>query len=523
MSGQDQSAQAQAGGANTAPSAVAAIVLNALGHAFVLAIAGYALAAWQSFPIQTATSLAAAVGMELHIADLKWIVPVLGAALGAITGGIGGWLGHKEKVALQAEFQRLAASLGAGYSAGPDENLGLALKPFFTDIFPLQVTNVFRIASGDTRVAIAEVEYVRITKRAGSSRRAGLDPNETTRQTVAFLEPGGETFPGFTLRPEGLLLNLLADVAGIQDINFPAHPEFSKSYHLSAVHTENTRKYFDDQLLNALDRKKGLCIQSGPDGIVLYRHEQVIAPDAMKNFITDALAILGLFGKSAHSVAAAADLVPARKTDVKTLTEGTPGWLGKTLRGQFIVRADVEAFLRQPPPRTIPAKIRRQMRDDDTKVGMMVGFMLFGGGSAFVYLARDAFGSLRLLMSDQGIGVAVGSVMACVGAWIWFLCIRARFRQVTLLRSGQVSSARIVKIQRSSGTIQNDQEYLMTVAFQADGRAVEATCKVSGDARLRAQRLLRDGKPATILYHPSDTARILFTDALLRVSLEYEK
>ena len=63
----------------------------------------------------------------------------------------------------------------------------------------------------------------------------------------------------------------------------------------------------------------------------------------------------------------------------------------------------------------------------------------------------------------------------------------------------------------------------MTVQFQAEGRVVQASCKIMGAAVERAQKLAADKKPAAILYDPTDPQRILFVESLLNVSPEYEQ
>ena len=116
----------------------------------------------------------------------------------------------------------------------------------------------------------------------------------------------------------------------------------------------------------------------------------------------------------------------------------------------------------------------------------------------------------------------VGILSGTLGAWILFRSVRSRYRQNALLRSGHVGSAKIVSLDATGLEIEGEKQYLMTVEFQALGRAVTATSRIRGDALFRAKRLMEDGKPAVILYDPHNEMRILYTDSLLHVSPEYE-
>ena len=466
--------------------------------------------------------------MTLAESDRSRFLAILGASLGVVTGSIGGWFAHKKSMKRRAEARQSAADLGAEYSPHADPELGNALMPFFRDSLVVTTTNVLRLESDGVRVAEAAVEF---SRGVGATRRT---MNRTSNQTVAFLDSGDPLFPTFTLQPEGLLVEAMSRVFGVEDIDFPAHPDFSRTYHLTAVHAENTRRLFDAPLLAALARTTGLHIQSHRGCIVLYRPGRIVEPAEMNGFVTDALAILRLFKKSAESAASAAastsaaasitasESTPAVRSDIKAEALQMPGLMGKLVRDRLVVRADVEAFLQQPLPRTIPANIRKQMERVGPTLSVYFGVVLLALGVTTAVLAGQVAVLNGGLVTGPAVMAAAGLAVACLGGWIWVGALRARSQTNALLRIGQTGLARIVSLDATGVSINNEDEYKMSVEFQARGGAVLATCKIRGDAVLRAKKRMTDDKPAVILYDPRDERRFLYADTLLCVSPEYE-
>ena len=515
MSRRDQSPGVSTARPDHPPSALLAVVGGAIGHAVVLAFAGYFVLG-RFVPRDTITALAASVGLKLAETGRPWFLALLGAALGVVTGSIGGWFGHKKSMKRRAEVQQSAADLGAEYSAQADPELGNALMPFFHDSLVVTATNVLRIESDGVRVAEAAVEY----RRGVGAARSTM--NRTSNQTVAFLDSGDPMLPAFTLQPEGLLVEAMSRVFGVQDIDFPTHPGFSRAYHLTAVHAENTRRLFDDPLLAALARTTGLHIQSHRGCLALYRPGRFVELADLNGFVTEALAILRLFKKSAESATSAAASTPAVRSDAKAEALTMPGLMGKLVRNRLVVRADVEAFLQQPLPRTIPVNIGKEMERIGPTFSVYFGVVLLALGATTAVLAGQVALVDTGLVSGPAVLAAAGLAVACLGGWIWVGALRARSQANALLRIGQTSLARIVSLDATGVTINGEAEYRMSVEFQGRGGAVLAMCKIRGDAALRARKRMTDDKPAVILYSAADERRFLYTDTLLSVSPEYE-
>ena len=514
MTGSDLSSSGGASRPEPPKGAAGQAVRGALGHAVVLAFLGYFfLPAY--VPFNTTAVLAAGLGLKLQQTDVPRFLAAVGAVLGVVTGGIGGWTARSRSLRRNAEVQSVAAGVGGTYTAQSGAELGSWLRPFFANASFVEVTNLVRLDDERVWVADAHVKYHRSRGSTLNTR-----PAQPSDQTVACLDAGELALPEFTLQPEGFLVNALSRAVGVEDIDFSSQTEFSGKYHLSAVHAENTRRLFDSSLLAVLARTNGLHMQCRRDGLVLYRPKQVLDSADFKAFTTEALTILRLVKQSAASLAATGPLAAATGTDVNALAKNMPGMMGKLVRARLVVRADVAALLQQAPPRKVPDNIRKQV-DGGVDLGSMFAFILLTFGVASTSIISNQQPADAASPASRFMFI-VGILSGTLGAWILFRSVRSRYRQNALLRSGHVGSAKIVSLDATGVEIDGEKQYRMNVEFQALGRAVTATTKIRGDAVFRAKRLMQDGKPAVILYDRSVETRILYADSLMHVSPEYE-
>ena len=469
-------------------------------------------------PYERAKALGALLGMSLERADMFWVPASLGAAIGGIVGIVGGIITRGRELRRDAGFRQTAESLGGQFSSSADPGLGEKLGGFFPGSCFLGIHDVIRTQMQGMRIAVGDLTF---------SRQTGTGTDTQTRtvsQTVAHYESDTLHFPKFTLQPKGFLVNLLSGMVGIQSIDFPAHPEFSQNYQLTAVHAENTRRLFNDRLLERLSRAQGLCVSSDSGGLVIYRQGKLCEAGELKVFVSEAAEIFRLFEDSARRSSLTAEAVLTAKADVKALAGKMPGLIGKIVRENLVTRADVDAFVRQPPPRTIPANILRYSDKFAPGLLMLVGIVFAFAGAAVAFaFGYEALSGGKGLMSDKGMGVILGLVFLSAGGPIAYFAGRARIRIKRLLRDGRISAARIEKIDATAMSVNNEAVSRMTVQFQTEGRVMQASCKIMGDAVQRVQKLAADNKPAPILYDPADPQRILFIEALLNVSPEYEQ
>ena len=440
---------------------------------------------------------------------------VVGGAIGIAIGSIAAVLAWRKSVQHTEAAQQVAQQLGGEYLAGDAEvNRRLGTDFSFADA---SMSDVVRKDLGGVRAEIGDLQI---------TRKGGRGDNETTTNTVqsaAFFVADGLHFPQFMLQPGGVMLKLVDGVLGGERIEFPAQPQFAQIYHLSAVRADDTRRLFDDGILDCLIRRPNLRIQTAADALLLYEPGRQFEGAQLEGFFSEAAKIFRLFEASARSLKLGMQSELRPKQDVRALAENLPGLLGRIVRNSLVTREDVSAFVQQAPPRAIPANIWRYADKFAPGLVLLVGIVFCVAGAAFAgAFGYEALASGAGLMGNKGAGAIIGLAVLAVGIGTTYLAGRARIRIKRLLRDGQVGAGRIEKLEATNLRVSNQAIWQMTAQFQAAGRTVQATCKIPGAAVQRARKLAEEKKPAPILFDPADPQRILFIEALLTVSPDYE-
>ena len=451
-------------------------------------------------------AIGAFIGWNLELADMIWFPAVSGGAIGLLAGLVGGPIASARAAQRARNLELTAETLGGRFSPEADAELSNRLSRDFATLDAAFYNVVHKDVHG-ARVAVGDLAITRDT---------GTDSNRSTRtdrQTAAYCMSDALRLPRFTLQPENVLLKLFSGMVGIKKIDFPGHPEFARIYHLSAAHAENARSLFDKRLLQHLGSRPGLHIESAPGSLLIYRPGRQYAPEELEAFIGDTAEIFRLFDESARKASVAAGFSVAPKADPGALAEQMPGIVGKMLREQLVTREELDAFVRQPAPRGIPANILRYCDKLSPTLVIVVGLMFSLVGAFFAF----AFGLQQLP------GMLFGLLFVAIGAPLAFFFGRSRLRTRRILRHGQLSAGKIEKIEDTgwhasgAGAISK-----LTVRYQARGQPQSAVCKVSGHAVERARRVAAERKLAPILYDPANSQRILFVEDLLNVSSEFE-
>lgn len=484
---------------------VPSVVGHALGGLCVGAVAGY-----QFLPhlvsFEKSRALGSLLGLNFAPEDMFWFPASVGAALGLAAGVVSGRISGARATRRAESLRQTALRRGDQFSS-VDADLGAQLARDFS-LHGAAISNVLRKEMPGFRVAVGDLAIARET---------GTGTDRETRwstQTAAYYAADALRFPKFTLQPEGLGLKLLSSITGIEDIDFPSHPEFSRNYHLTAVHTENARRLFDDRLLESLSRHPGLHIESAQSSLLIYRPGAQNRAEEIEGFITETTEIFRLFEASARKLQQAPEVGLIPKVDARAAAEKMPGAVGKLLREILVTRAEVKAFVRQPPPRKVPANIRRYCDQFAPGMMLMIGGMFFLVGAGF---------SFGFWQAGKWDGALFGLLFVVVGGGVLLFLGRIRLSLVRLLRHGHLGVGRIENIESTGWSGPGGEVSRAKVRFQAAGESVQATCNIAGFAIERAQKLAAATKPAALLYDPANPQRFLLVDALLSVSPEYEE
>ncbi len=129
----------------------------------------------------------------------------------------------------------------------------------------------------------------------GYKYTVGSGKNSTTfKQTVGWFAHR-KPLPVFQLTPENIL-HKIAEAFGSKDIDFHEHPLFSKNYQLQGDDINGQiSNLFSDSVLDYFERNKGLSLESGPSGLLIYFADRRLSADEIPVFIKQLKNIQSLF------------------------------------------------------------------------------------------------------------------------------------------------------------------------------------------------------------------------------------
>jgi len=108
----------------------------------------------------------------------------------------------------------------------------------------------------------------------------GYGKNRRVRhQSVAAVESADLLLPEFHLRPERKL-DVIGGLLGQQDIDFDDHPEFSRAFVLKSDVEQETRNFFDQQLLDFLSDQPDISLEASQGRFLFFRRWKLIKPEA---------------------------------------------------------------------------------------------------------------------------------------------------------------------------------------------------------------------------------------------------
>jgi hypothetical protein len=275
------------------PAAVGDAVAGMLAGGIFFYVAG-SLAGSYFIKPQHYQALRTWLGFSFEWNDMHLILAAISAVLGAIAGLISGALSRASHAKRNKQLSQVAKNLGYRYSPAAEPELRNRLARDFP-VLDRGMASVMRVELRGIHLAVGEVTITRPRRDSDNT-----ESEYTTEQTAAYFESDALRLPNFILQPEGLLLGWLADRAGVEDIDFAAHPEFSKAYLLQSTDAAAARKMFDDQLLRALGRRSGFHVASASGSLLIYRPGKICSPEGLKGFIGETTEIFRWFEEAAR-------------------------------------------------------------------------------------------------------------------------------------------------------------------------------------------------------------------------------
>lgn len=150
----------------------------------------------------------------------------------------------------------------------------------------------------DTSVIIGDYHYYSEGSRGSEGQRNG----KTVRQTVVVFRSEELQAPDFNLQPENVLHHMMEGFLGKmtqydvgKDIDFTSHPVFSDQYFLKGADEAAIRARFQPEILAYFEAHPGLRVEVRGDGMVFYRHSELVEGGGIRTLLADAFEVFQLF------------------------------------------------------------------------------------------------------------------------------------------------------------------------------------------------------------------------------------
>lgn len=151
-----------------------------------------------------------------------------------------------------------------------------------------KIRNVFRGDTEEVQAVIFDYQYT-----VGHGKHS-----HTFKQTVAAVRCPSLRLPRFTLCPENFF-HKLGSMFGYQDIDFDTHPVFSSRYLLRGDNERSIRAAFTPEVLEHFEQIKGVRVEGNTSQLIYYRPGKRLKPDAVRDFLEQALRTLARFSENA--------------------------------------------------------------------------------------------------------------------------------------------------------------------------------------------------------------------------------
>ena len=202
------------------------------------------------------------------------------------------WSFFRREKERTAQFKQIADRMGLLFYPKGDATFleNLSHLHLFSQGHSKKVSNLLRGVSGQlggTDQAEVRIFVYRYVTGGGQHSRS-------VRQTVIAFRSPELHLPQFALRPENLFHKIGA-AFGYQNIDFDAHPKFSKKYLLRGNDEQKIREVFTRQLLAFFETEEGVSVEADGGRLIFYRRGKRIRPEDVGPFMEQGLRVLRLF------------------------------------------------------------------------------------------------------------------------------------------------------------------------------------------------------------------------------------
>ena len=215
------------------------------------------------------------------LVQLAWIVPtVLSFAVCHF------YVKRRERRRTEA-LQIVADEMGLGFKPEGDAvfQQNLPAFPLFEIGRAKKLTNLWTADTDDLKLGMFDYCF---TVGRGKHKKV-------RRLTVVLVGTDSLQAPSCHLRPTIAFWDPIGAMLGKQDINFQEHPTFSKAFVLKSNMEQESRAFFDSELMDFFTQHANISFESRDGAFLYFRQWQRVDPTgaAIRDFLGEGYAVLG--------------------------------------------------------------------------------------------------------------------------------------------------------------------------------------------------------------------------------------
>lgn len=212
--------------------------------------------------------------------------PAVGIITFLVIVGIGLFVWWEYEKRRRAALSRAASEMGFTFAEKDESHLGDMPRSFelFDRGRAKKFRNIMRGAIADISVVLFDYQYT-----VGSGKNSS-----TYRMTVAAFHVESLNVPPFEIRPENVFHKIGAKF-GKQDINFDAHPEFSKKFLLRGDDEEAIRATFTPATMDIFLAHPKRCAETQGKWLITYTSRKRAKPEEIHAFLEEGYALCAHF------------------------------------------------------------------------------------------------------------------------------------------------------------------------------------------------------------------------------------
>lgn len=329
-----------------------------------------------------------------------------------------------------------------------------------------------------------------------------------TRHTAVVLRSADLHVPqiAMTRRADDIFETVFGALDGFEEVGFDDSPGFTAYYQLQTHAEAPTRVMFTKKLRDFFSRNPGWSIRGHGFNLVVFRDSHICNDEVETNdLVRQSIEILSQLRAGEKELDSRPGL--RREASPEKLAElavlgGLVGALLGSARSKVLTREELETFIYDLTPRTMPAGLRAQV------IGNDIPFIILG----IVFFLAGIVSTATIVSSENGPTRLMGVpflALSVVGIQIFRKTIPDRWRAHRLLKNGRLIDTTVTRVSPSEKQVDG---YDVVLSHKNDGEQQTAKCWIPDAAGRTAYSLQRSGKNARVLVDPKDAGNVLCLD-----------